>query len=94
MIKFNTDHLEDWRIKEIEEGGYWILPAHRESRKVQEARRQAETVNYWTVTITLTSGKSKQFYIKAKTYEDAILKAKSYEYLAEIGYPKKFGLMP
>jgi len=38
MINLSTDHLDNWRIKEIEEGGYWILPAHRSSRD-QKSRK-------------------------------------------------------
>lgn len=90
MTKFDLDHLDDWRIKEIMEGGYYILPAH----KTPIRKLKNETVNYWTVTITLTSGEVKQFYIKARTKEDALEKAKSYKYLSLIDYPKKFGFMP
>jgi|AntRauTorcE11898_2_1112593.scaffolds.fasta_scaffold64998_1 hypothetical protein len=82
MINFSTDHLDNWRIKEIEEGGYWILPAHRSSRD-QKSRKVVNTTNYWMVTVTLTSGDSKQFYIKAIDKFDAQEKAEQNAYRVE-----------
>lgn len=91
MIKFKTDHLKPWRIKEIEEGGYWIIPSHRDSKK---SKMVSETVHYWTVTITLTSGEVEEFYIKAKTLQDALEKAEEYSYLPKLGLKGGWRLLP
>ena len=91
MFKFKTDHLPEWRQKEIIEGGYWILPSHRTPQRKMEAQT---VLKYWTVTITLTSGKVKQFYIKAKTLQDALEKAKGYSYLDNITLNGEWSLLP
>ena len=92
MLKFNTDHLDQWRIKEIEEGGYYILSAHRTPYK---SRLSTETVRYWTVTITLTSGDVEEFYIKARNRQEAQEKAESLKYLADMKLNNKgYRLIP
>lgn len=90
MLKFKTDHLEEWRLKEIEEGGYWILPSHR---KPYVSRREADPIRYWLVTITLTSGEIVEFYVKARTQFDAYEKADEYAEFAEV-YKGKFVYLP
>jgi hypothetical protein len=91
MIKFKTDHLKPWRIREIEEGGYWIIPSHRDSTK---SKMVTETVHYWTVTITLTSGEVEEFYIKARNKQEAIEKAEQYSYLPKLGLKGEWRLLP
>jgi hypothetical protein len=91
MIKFKTDHLDEWRIREIEEGGYYILPSHRVPHK---SRMVTETVHYWTVTITLTSGEVEEFYIKARNKQEAIEKAEQYSYLPKLGLKGEWRLLP
>lgn len=59
----------------------YVIPSHFEDFTKYQKH---EAVHYWAVTFTLTSGKVKQFYLKARNYEEALEKAKSYEYLAEI----------
>lgn len=46
----------------------------------------SKTVHVWSVEITLTGGEVREFYVKARTKQDAIEKAESYAYLAEINY--------
>lgn len=87
---FKTDHLDQWRIKEIEEGGYWIIPSHRNSLK---SRVEAEPVRYWSIEITLTSGEVGKFYVKARTKQDAILKAKEYAYVPKLGLKGEWRLL-
>ena len=91
MIKFKTDHLDEWRIREIEEGGYYILASHRVPHK---SKMVTQTVRYWTVTITLTSGEVEEFYIKARNKQEALEKAKSYEYVAKLGLKGGWRLLP
>lgn len=91
MYTFNTDHLEDWRRKEIEEGGYWIIPSHKIRQKNSS---KVEAVHYWMVTIMLTSGDVKQFYIKARNHQEALEKAKKYDYLAHIKTNGEWKLLP
>lgn len=46
--------------------------------------RLPETVLYWTVTIALTSGEVEEFYIKARNKQEAVDKANSLTYLADM----------
>lgn len=91
MIKFKKDHLDEWRIREIEEGGYYILPSHRVPQK---SKMVTKTVHYWTVTITLTSGEVEEFYIKARNKQEALEKAKSYSYIAALELKGEWRLLP
>ena len=40
----------------------------------------------WSVEITLTGGEVREFYVKARTKQDALQKAEDCAYLAEINY--------
>ena len=46
----------------------------------------SKTVRVWSVEITLTGGEVREFYIKARTKEDALEKADKHTYLAELNY--------
>ena len=46
--------------------------------------RLLEPVLYWTVTLTLTSGEVEEFYIKARNKQEAVDKANSLTYLADM----------
>ena len=48
--------------------------------------RDSKTDQYWSVEITLTSGEVREFYVKARNKVEALDKAKSNSYLAEINY--------
>jgi len=76
------DHLDDmFMSKEVYNRKY----------NVQDSK----TAQYWSVDITLTSGEVRSFYVKARDKFEAMQKAKSYTYLAEINYKKgKYILLP
>lgn len=67
----------------------WIIPSHLERTQ----KIQSETIRYWLVTITLTSG-NVEFYIKARNHQEAILKAQSYDYIVNLKNKGKFSLLP
>lgn len=50
--------------------------------------RDSKDVRMWDVEITSTDGEIRNFYIKARNKEEALEKAKSFSYLAEINYKK------
>jgi hypothetical protein len=51
---------------------------YREIQKQEETKPQPKGSKYWLVELSLTSGKSTQFYVKAKTQFDAYEKADGY----------------
>lgn len=57
-------------------------------------RKLPETVLYWTVTITLTSGEVEEFYIKARNKQEAQEKAEQYAYLPKLGLKGGWRLLP
>ena len=57
-------------------------------------RKLPETVLYWTVTITLTSGEVEEFYIKARNKQEAQEKAEEYAYLPTLGLKGGWRLLP
>ena len=57
-------------------------------------RKLPETVLYWTVTITLTSGEVEEFYIKARNKQEAQEKAEEYAYLPKLGLKGGWRLLP
>lgn len=69
----------------------YVIPSHFEDHSKHQ---NAETIRYWMVTFTLTSGKVEQFYVKAKTYEDAVTKANSYKFFADLKLNGEFKLLP
>ena len=69
----------------------YVIPSHFEDHNKYQ---HLETVHYWMVTFTLKSGEVKQFYVKARTYEDALIKANSYKYLVEMNLIREFKLLP
>ena len=60
--------------------GYYVIPSHLEDRTSKVA--QLETIRYWMVELTLTSGNVQAFYVKAKTKGDALVIAESLTHLA------------
>ena len=48
--------------------------------------RDSKTVQYWSVEFTLTGGEVREFYVKARNKVEALEKAESSSYLAEINY--------
>ena len=57
-------------------------------------KKLPETVLYWTVTITLTSGEVEEFYIKARNKQEAQEKAEEYAYLPKLGLKGGWRLLP
>lgn len=51
--------------------------------------RDSKTVQYWAVEFTLTSGEVREFYVKARNKVEALEKAKSSSFLAEINYKNR-----
>lgn len=92
MINVYKTNLSEERCKQIEEGGYWVIPSHRE--KHTSLNIQKQTVRYWAVEITLTSGNPKQFYIKARNHQEALEKARNYDYLVNLKDKGKWSLLP
>lgn len=73
----------------------YVIPSHLEGYELKRRSfKQLETVQYWTVTITLTSGEVEEFYIKARNKQEALEKAESYEYIAKIGLKGEWRLLP
>ena len=69
----------------------YVIPSHLEDHSKY---RKSETVRYWMVTFTLTSGEVKEFYVKARTHIEALQKAKSYECIANLKLKGEFRLLP
>ena len=68
----------------------YVIPDHFRNYDYQ----RFDPIRIWMVDITLTSGEVIQFYVKARTKHDALEKAKSYIYLAEITLKGEFRLLP
>jgi hypothetical protein len=66
--------------------------------KIQKEKSKKQSMKYWLVEFTLTSGEVLQFYVKALTQFDAYEKADGYVYWLNNKKLKnklnKFGLMP
>lgn len=59
----------------------WVIPS-LDARVPQPAYVvNRETVRYWMVELTLTSGDVQMFYVKAKEQKDALKIAEGYQYL-------------
>lgn len=69
----------------------YVIPSHFED---YSKHQNLETVRYWMVTFTLKSGEVKQFYVKARNYQEALLKGNSYNYLANLKLNGEFKLLP
>jgi hypothetical protein len=69
-------------MEKKEEKGYWIIPSHFKDWRKQN-NLNSEPTRYWLIEYTLTSGETHTFYVKSKTQEDALEKAKDYEFLVE-----------
>lgn len=75
----------------LESAKKWVIPSHLETPK----KAQSETVRYWTVTITLTSGDVEEVYVKARNQFEALEKAKTITYFADIKLKRNgFRLIP
>lgn len=61
------------------EKDYWIIPSLLKDSK--KGNLDSEPTKYWLIEYTLTSGETHTFYVKSKTHQDALEKAKSYEFL-------------
>ena len=55
-------------------------PKQRKSKDFLEAK---EPIKYWSVELTLTSGKVQLFYVKAKTLHDAYQRADEWSIIYE-----------
>jgi hypothetical protein len=53
-----------------------------------------QIIRYWIIEFTLTSGETVEFYVKAKTQQDALVIGKSYRHLIELGKLGEFKLFP
>ena len=53
-----------------------------------------KTVRIWDVEFTLTSGETRNFYVKARNKQEAVEKAESYLYLADINNNWEYKLLP
>ena len=70
----------------------WVIPSHLEEPKQMA---YAETIHYWMVTITLTSGDVKEVYVKARNKYEAIKNANEITYIADLKLKKNgFRLIP
>lgn len=64
-----------------EEDKRWVIPS-MDARLPQPAYAlNRETIRYWMVELTLTSGDVQKFYVKAKEQDHALKIAKGYTYL-------------
>ena len=69
----------------------WIIPAHLQ--KHSDTSRVPTLC--WLVTLTLTSGKNVEFYVKARTKFDAQKKAEEYSYIVDFdNLVGEFKLLP
>ena len=69
-----------------------LLPKEVYNRKYHV--RDAKNVRIWDVEFTLTSGEVRNFYVKARNKQEALEKAESYSYLADINNNKWERLLP
>lgn len=73
----------------------FVIPSHLEGYELRRISfKRPETVQYWTVTITLTSGEVEEFYVKARNKQEALDKGESYAYLGKIGLKGGWSLLP
>ena len=73
----------------------YVIPEHLEGYELKSrAPKYQRTVRYWTVTITLTSGEVEEFYIKAKDQYEALEKANSLDYIAQLRLKGGWRLLP
>lgn len=72
----------------------WVIPS-LDARLPQPAYvGNRETIRYWMVELTLTSGDVQKFYVKAKTHQDALVKANGLLHVASVSKLKrKFRLL-
>lgn len=46
-------------------------------------KHKPEIIHYWMITLTLTSSEEINFYVKAKTKQDALAIAEDYKFIAD-----------
>lgn len=71
---------------------YMFLSKEAYNRKYNV--RDSKNVLIWDVEFTLTSGETRNFYVKARNKQEALEKAESYSYLADINNNKWELLLP
>jgi hypothetical protein len=69
-----------------------LLPKEVYNRKYHV--RDSKDVRIWDVEFTLTSGETRNFYVKARNKQEALEKAESYSYLADINNNWEHKLLP
>lgn len=62
----------------------WVIPSLDVRLPQPSQVINREPIHYWMVELTLTSGDVQNFYVKAKTSADALVKANELKYRFEI----------
>lgn len=70
--------------KLIENERRWVIPSLDVRLPQPPSIGNRETIHYWMVELTLTSGDVLNFYVKAKTSADAKVKANENRFRGEI----------
>jgi hypothetical protein len=71
-------------VRMTEEEKLWDKKLKKFTIVAPSANLKHETIRYWMVDVTLTSGKVQSFYVKAKTKFDALNKAEELKFLTLI----------
>ena len=67
----------------------WVIPSLDVRLSQPSSIRNREAIRYWMVELTLTSGDVLNFYVRAKTSIDAMIKAESLKHLASLSKRKR-----
>jgi hypothetical protein len=70
--------------KWVENDRRWVIPSCDVRCPQPASVVKSEVIRYWMIELALTSGDVQNFYVRAKTKEDALKIARGYQYLSEI----------
>lgn len=77
------------KVQKREDDEIWVIPSLDVRLPQAHYTSYSTPIRYWMVELKLTSDEVLNFYVKAKTHQDALKKAEDMISLAEIGYLKK-----